>query len=218
MLSRLAGAFPWRPGPETGVALVLWVSVGWSTAGSASCPASCVTSAGAPGWPFGCVPAAEPAASGDVLSGAGALDGGTAPWGAVPCGVVPCGAGLADVDGADDVGAVDVGAVDVGAVDVGAGDGVTVGVEDPEGAGVGSGEAVERPPEPPKRPLSRPSTPARSESAATAADSVGSALPSAAWDAGTPADRTSTAPTAAAAAPRRSPPWILVREREDSDL
>ncbi|MET3204462.1 hypothetical protein ABIB17_000368 [Arthrobacter sp. UYEF6] len=47
---------------------------------------------------------------------------------------------------------------------------------------------------------------------------MGSVLPSAAWDAGTPADRTSTAPTAATAAPRRSPPWILVWEREKSDL
>lgn len=200
---------------ETGVALALWAScVGWPAAGSESCPASwpssCVPAAGAPGWPFGCVPAGEAAASGDVLSGAGELDGGTAPWGAVPCGVVPWGAGLAD----------DVGAVDVGAVDVGAGDGVAVavGVDELVGAGVGSGEALACPPEPPNRPFSRPLTPERSPSAATSADPVGSVLPSAAWDAGTPADRTSTAPTAAAAAPRRSPPWILVRERENSDL
>lgn len=220
MLSRLAGAFPWRPGPETGMALALWAPGGWSPAGSPSCPESWVPSAGEPGWPSGRVPAGEPAASGDVLSGAGTLDGDPGLWGVVTCGVVPRGVvpwgdGLADVVGADDVGAVDVGAVDVGAGD---GVAVAVGVGEPEGAEVGWGEALVCPPEPPRRPFSRPLTPERSPSAATSAEAVGSVLPSAAWDAGTPADRTSTAPTAAAAAPRRSPPWILVREREKSDL
>ena len=43
-------------------------------------------------------------------------------------------------------------------------------------------------------------------------------IKSAAWDAGAPAARTSTAPTAAAAVPRRSPPWIPVRDVERSDL
>ena len=41
---------------------------------------------------------------------------------------------------------------------------------------------------------------------------------SSAKDAWTPVERTSTAPTAAAAAPRRSPPWIPVRDIESSDL
>jgi hypothetical protein len=216
MLSRLAGAFPRRPGPETGVALALWPFVSRSVADSPPCPASCVPpAAGAPGCPSGCAPAGEPAAAGDVLSGAGTLDGVPGLWGVGPCGVVPWGAGLADVVGADDVGAVDVGAVDVGA---GEGVAVAVGVGEPEGVGVGWGEALVCPPEPPRTPFSRPLTPKRSPSAATSAEAVGSVLPSAAWDAGTPADRTSTAPTAAAAAPRRSPPWILVREREKSDL
>jgi hypothetical protein len=40
----------------------------------------------------------------------------------------------------------------------------------------------------------------------------------AALDAGTPADRTSTAPNAAAAVPRRSPPWKPVSERKPSDF
>lgn len=204
--------------------MVLWEScAGWSAAGSPPWPATwlsaCVPPAGAPGCAFGCVPAGEPAASGEVLRGAGALDGGTAPWGAVLCGVVPSGAGRPDAGGANDVGAdvgAEVGGVDVGAVDVGAGEGVAVEVVEVEG--VGAGEPVERPPDPSKRPFRRPLTPSASAPTATSAAPVGSALPSAAWDAGTPADRTSTAPTAAAAAPRRSPPWILVRERESSDL
>lgn len=46
----------------------------------------------------------------------------------------------------------------------------------------------------------------------------GRGSPSSAWDAGTPAARTSTAPTAAAAVPRRIPPWIPVRDMKISDL
>ena len=55
-------------------------------------------------------------------------------------------------------------------------------------------------------------------STAGAPGSPGPGAPSFAWDAGTPVVRTSTAPTAAAAAPRRSPPWIPVRGMEKSDL
>ena len=40
----------------------------------------------------------------------------------------------------------------------------------------------------------------------------------AALDAGTPADRTSTAPSAAALVPRRRPPWKPVRVRKDLDF
>jgi len=40
----------------------------------------------------------------------------------------------------------------------------------------------------------------------------------AALDAGTPADKTSTAPNAAAAVPRRRPPWKPVSERKPSDF
>ncbi|QCO99215.1 hypothetical protein FCN77_17820 [Arthrobacter sp. 24S4-2] len=39
-----------------------------------------------------------------------------------------------------------------------------------------------------------------------------------AWDAGTPAERTSTAPSAAAAVPRRRPPWKPVSVRVSSDF
>jgi hypothetical protein len=205
MFSWLAGAFPGGFGTETGEALALWAScVGWSAVRPLSWPAPCV-SARPPGWPFGCVPAGEPApAAGDVLSGAGALDGGTATCGAATWGVV-----------AGEAGAGTVVAVDVGA---GVGVPVAVGAVETVGAGAGWGEAVDCWPELPRRPFTRLLTPVRSPSIATWAGSVGSVLPSAAWDAGTPADRTSTAPTAAAAAPRRSPPWILVRERENSDL
>ena len=212
MSSRPAGASPDGFGMETEVAPALGAScVGWSAVVSTSGTASSVPLTGAPGWPFGCASAGEPAASGDVLGGRGALDGDPG----------PCGAGLADVVGADGAVAVGVGVgVGVGAMDVGSGVGVAVAVgeEELEGAGVASGEAVERPPGPPRRPCSRPLTLSTSPSAATLADAVGSVLPLAAWDAVTPADRTSTAPTAAAEAPRRSPPWILVRERENLDL
>jgi hypothetical protein len=50
-----------------------------------------------------------------------------------------------------------------------------------------------------------------------AAGSWGGAA-SSAKDAWTPVERTSIAPTAAAAVPRRSPPWIPVRDIESSDL
>jgi len=55
-------------------------------------------------------------------------------------------------------------------------------------------------------------------STAGAAESPGSGVPSSAWDADAPVDRTSTAPIAAAAAPRRIPPWIPVRDIKNSDL
>jgi hypothetical protein len=51
-----------------------------------------------------------------------------------------------------------------------------------------------------------------------AVGSPGSGAPPVAWDAGTPVARTSTAPIAAAAEPRRIPPWIPVRDIESSDL
>jgi hypothetical protein len=184
--------------------------VGWSAVGSPAWPATWVAAAGSPDWPFGCAPAGVAApGAGDVPGSTGALDGGTVPWGAALKGAVPWGV-VAEEAGADGVAAVDVGA--------GEGVPVAVGAVEPDGAGAGSGEAVDCPPEPPRRPFIRPLTSERSPSTAIWVGSVGSVLPSAAWDAGTPADRTSTAPTAAAAAPRRSPPWILVRERESLDL
>ncbi|WP_258802722.1 hypothetical protein [Pseudarthrobacter sp. NS4] len=53
---------------------------------------------------------------------------------------------------------------------------------------------------------------------AGAAGSPGRGAPSVAWDAGAPVARTSTTPIAAAAEPRRIPPWIPVRDIESSDL
>jgi hypothetical protein len=67
-------------------------------------------------------------------------------------------------------------------------------------------------------PFSGTTTGREAVSTAGAAGSPGSAVPSLAWDAWTPVDRTSTAPIAAAAAPRRIPPWIPVRDIESSDL
>ena len=53
---------------------------------------------------------------------------------------------------------------------------------------------------------------------ACAGESWGGGTASSAKDACTPVERTSTAPNAAAAVPRRSPPWIPVRDMESSDL
>lgn len=68
------------------------------------------------------------------------------------------------------------------------------------------------------RPAGAGAPPAASWARASAAGSWGGGAESSARDAGTPVDRTSTAPTAAAAAPRRIPPWIPVRDMESSDL
>lgn len=118
---------------------------------------------------------------------------------------VPAVAALPAGDGESVVGA---GEADVGETAVG--DRVVV-----SGTGVGCGEAGAVAVSP-SRPCSRPPTRGTKASPVTLT-SGSSDLPSA-WDAGTPAVRTSTAPIAAAAPPRRTPPWIPVREREVSDL
>lgn len=121
--------------------------------------------------------------------------------------------------GAGEVGTVVAGAVAVGAVVVGAVvivgcDGVAVVVS---GTGEGCGElgAVAASP---SSPCSSPPTPGSCVLPETCTPGSSEPDPPSAWDAGTPAVRTSTAPIAAAALPRRTPPWIPVRERKISDL
>jgi hypothetical protein len=123
-------------------------------------------------------------------------------------------AGRAGPDDAASVGAVPVGVAPAGAVPAGAGAGL-------EETGVGSAGAVralERPTEPPCRSFSTPPMTESFLGPLAWAGLPASFFPSAAWEAGTPAENTSIAPRAAAAAPRRSPPRVLVLEREARDL
>jgi hypothetical protein len=120
--------------------------------------------------------------------------------------------GRAGPDDAAPVGVVPAGVVSVGVVPAGAG---------LEETGVGSAGAVrvlERPAEPPCRSFSTPPMTESFLGPLAWAGLPASFFPSAAWEAGTPAENTSIAPRAAAAAPRRSPPRVLVLEREAWDL
>jgi hypothetical protein len=178
------------------------------TGGAAGMPAGAdpVPGAGAAG---ACGGTAAPLAG----DGAGVPDGGTVP---------PEGDGT-DGDGVGDVGTGD-GAGVTGSV-VGVGDGVGW-VRCPGGFGlpfpgadgrVGSGLG----PRTTDAQTSSEGTPASTDVvAAASAPSVvsGAGTRETALDAGTPAERTSTAPSAAAAVPRRRPPWKPVSVRVSSDF
>lgn len=143
---------------------------------------------------------------------------------------VPEGAGAAVPDGepvGDGAGGVTEGAVGVGvgvavavavAVAVGEGDGDRIG--DSVGAGVsdGSGSAVSAA----AAQASRSATPETLALSPVVAEVPLSGTTGRsgvrALDAGTPADMTSTAPSAAAAVPRRRPPWKPVSVRKLSDF
>ncbi|WP_426225500.1 hypothetical protein [Pseudarthrobacter sp. DSP2-3-2b1] len=155
-------------------------------------------------------------------------------WAGVPEAASPgaAGAGEAGVGAAEgDAGAGDAGAGDAGAGEeggvVGTGDGVVaagvraaleVAAGDDDGTGDGVSVAPADPSEMPNRSFSGPLSAGSLPEPAACPGRAGGSLPLAAYDAGTPAEKTSIAPMAAAAAPRRSPPWTLVRERESSDL
>lgn len=129
----------------------------------------------------------------------GADDGGTTVGTGVTGAAVEVGAavGAADDDGAGEVGAGEVGAGVPGAVADGDGEGAAGEVEAP---GVGSTED---------------STTATDGSTAwnSSVPGLGHGTESSARVVPVPAVRTSTAPMAAAAVPRRSPPWIPVRDK-----
>jgi hypothetical protein len=169
------------------------------SSGFVSVPAAGAAVAGEETAASGAVP--EAVAAGAVSGAAG--DVGTVAWpsGAGGC-VVGAGVGVAVADGAAVLDGTGLRVIALG-----------------EAEAVVAGFGTEAPALPPERSNRSFRTPLAPEAAPAACSGrAGGVLPSAAWDADTPADRTSTAPTAAAEAPRRSPPWILVRERESSDL
>ncbi|WP_285244322.1 hypothetical protein [Pseudarthrobacter sp. fls2-241-R2A-127] len=194
---------------------------GCPPAGWAVCPAGSGPGAAASGDPAG-------AAAAVAAEFAGAPDPAAAPL--VPGPLIPCAAGAAGAGVRGAVAVPDAGAaLDAAAAEAGEGAGEA---DDGEVAGAGvagagvCGAVDEAVPEVGSGRLGR-----REESVdpvVTDADApalsdvcaVGSwgGTASSAKDAWTPVERTSTAPTAAAAAPRRSPPWIPVRDIESSDL
>ncbi|TDT82595.1 hypothetical protein DFO47_102528 [Arthrobacter sp. AG258] len=183
-------------------------------------------------WPAAASPAAVPgvaAATLDPVPGSTAPGaGGTAAWAAAgadgdaagaepdaaPAPVDAAGGGtvagavLAD-DGEEDGEGVDDGAGVVGMGVRAAGD---KGVPEVVGSGRSGSSADSGPP---AETAADAVVPALSD--ASAVGSCGGTA-SSAKDAWTPVERTSTAPTAAAAVPRRSPPWIPVRDIGSSDL
>lgn len=138
---------------------------------------------------------------GDWVAGSDdrAWPGRSGPDDAAPVGVVPAGV-------------VSAGVVLVGVVPAGAG------LEETGAGSAGAVRAPERPAEPPCRSFSTPPMTESFLGPLAWAGLLASFFPSAAWEAGTPAENTSIAPRAAAAAPRRSPPRVLVLEREARDL
>lgn len=160
------------------------------------------------GEPGVCVGPVDGAAALPVGDGEGLPDGGRVPW---------------DGDGAGDVGVVGDGEGDAGSV-VGAGDGVgwvrypgRVGLPVP---GSGESEGSGFGPRTTDATASSKGTPATTEVVAPVPSVVvsGAGTRDTALDAGTPAERTSTAPSAAAAVPRRRPPWKPVSVRVSSDF
>ena len=149
---------------------------------------------------------APPAGAGDAADGPGPGTAGTA--GAGTAGAGTAGAGADGVVGCGVPGAG--GATGCGAI-VRLGDGVGVrlgsgssGSSEPVGWGEGlEGEGVGVF-DGPSSPLTRPS---RSMDSVPVAAGTAALTPAAACEAGAPADRASTTASAAAAVPRRSPPW-----------
>ena len=153
--------------------------------GDGAASAGARTTAGAPS-----------AGAGAAVDGPGPGTGGAA--GAGAAGVVGCGvpgAGGATGCGAS-VGTGDGFGVRLGSGSSGSSEAVGWG-EGLEGEGVGVFEG-------PSSPSTRPS---RSMDSASVAAGTEAVAPVAACEAGAPADRASTTPSAAAAVPRRSPPW-----------
>ncbi|KRE50286.1 hypothetical protein ASG92_08250 [Arthrobacter sp. Soil736] len=190
-----AGPLAAAAGDDAGAGAVHWLAlVGRGLAGPE--PAACD------------VPACSAAGEGAEPEGAGA--------GAE----VPDGETVGDGAGAVTEGAVGVGVGVAVAVGVADGDGDDVRKGDSVGAGVsdGSGSAVSAAVAQAPRSAT-PETPALSPVVAEVplSGSAGRAGVRA-LDAGTPADMTSTAPSAAAAVPRRRPPWKPVSVRKLSDF
>jgi len=184
---------------------------GRTAGGAAGVPAEAPPVAGA-GVPGACAAPVEGAVAPPAGDGAGVPDGGTLP---------PEGEG--EGEGAGDDGTGD-GEGHTGSV-VGDGDGVgwlrwpggaclpVPGAGGPEGCGLG--------PSTTEAQTSSDPIPASTDVAVSAsAPSVvsGAGTRDTALDAGTPAERTSTAPSAAAAVPRRRPPWKPASVRVSSDF
>lgn len=172
------------------------------------------------GWPAAgaSAPSAPPASVAATPDGAVPAAGCPAPgcWSGV---AVPAGRGGVAVAGvADPVAAAPAagaGAGEFGTVVIGTGvvgDGETV-VASGTAVGCGAVGAAS-----PSRPCSSPPIAGSCVLPVICTSGSPEPEPPSACDAGTPAERTSTAPIAAAALPRRTPPWIPVREREISDL
>lgn len=178
---------------------------------------------GAPGVPAGAAPVAGAGAAG---AWAGPVDGPAAPpAGAGASAGVPDGALLSEGDGdGDGVSGSGDGEGVTGSV-VGDGDGVGC-VRCPGGVCLpepGADGRVGSPlgPRTTEAQISSEGTPASTDVVvAASAPSVvsGAGTRDTALDAGTPAERTSTAPSAAAAVPRRRPPWKPVSVRVSSDF
>lgn len=194
-----APADPWVPAAVPGaVAPVPGVA-------GAEVPGSAGDGAAGAGEPGVCVGSVDGAAAPPVRDGEGVSDGGMVP---------------SDGDGAGDVGVVGDGEGEAGSV-VGEGDGAgwvrypgRVGSPVP-GSGESEGSGFGR--RTTDATASSKGTPASTEVVASVVVS-GAGTRDTALDAGTPADRTSTAPSAAAAVPRRRPPWKPVSVRVSSDF
>ena len=200
-----APADPWVPAAVPGAVAPVPGVAGAAVPGSAGDGAAGTAPVAGAGEPGVWVGSVDGAASPPVGDGEGVPDGGMSP---------------SDGDGAGDVG---VGEGEAGSV-VGEGDGAgwvrypgRVGLPVP---GSGESEGSGFGPRTTDATASSKGTPASTEVVAAAPSVVvsGAGTRDTALDAGTPADRTSTAPSAAAAVPRRRPPWKPVSVRVSSDF